>query len=150
MKAKEYTRETIREIGLTDRGFPTFRVGDTVAVSQRIKEAGKERLQVFQGDVIAVHNNGSSSTFTVRKIGSHSIAVERIYPYGSPLIKTIKLVHRGKVRRAKLYYIRDRVGKAARLKKLVETKRDLEKKAQVKKATSPEESKPEEGTQKAE
>ena len=124
MKAKGYTRETILRLDSQDRGFPPFKVGDTIAVSQRIKEAGKERLQVFQGDVIGVHKKGMSSTFTVRKIGAHSIAVERIYPYASPLIKQIKIVRRGVVRRAKLYYIRDRIGKSAQIKKLVEKKRD--------------------------
>ena len=128
MKAKKFTRETIRDIGLKKRKLTQFSFGDTIAVSQRIKEAGKERLQVFQGDVIAVHNKGISSTFTVRKIGAHGIAVERIYPYASPLIKSIKLVRRGDVRRAKLYYVRDRIGKAAQLKKLVETKADLKRK----------------------
>jgi len=128
MKAKKFTRETIRDIGLKKRKLTQFSFGDTIAVSQRIKEAGKERLQVFQGDVIAVHNKGISSTFTVRKIGAHGVSVERIYPYASPLIESIKLVRKGDVRRAKLYYVRDRIGKAAQLKKLVETKADLKRK----------------------
>jgi large subunit ribosomal protein L19 len=116
MKAKAFTKETIRELGVSERSFPEFREGDTIAVSLRIKEGDKERLQLFQGDVIAINRNGASSTFTVRKIGAHSIPVERILPFYSPLIKSIKVVKQGDVRRAKLYYIRDRVGKSARIK----------------------------------
>src|SRR5438045_8353311 len=112
MKAKKYTRETISELGAYDRGFPLFEVGDVVAISKRIKEGDKERLQVFEGDVISIRHNGASSTFIVRKIGADSVAVERIYPYYSPLIESIKLVRKGKVRRAKLYFMRYRVGKA--------------------------------------
>ncbi len=119
MKAKWYTKETISDIDIKDRNFSPFRVGDTIAVSQRIKEGNKERLQVFQGDVIAMHKNGISTTFTVRKIGAHGISVERIFPYYSPLVQGIKFISRGFVRRAKLYYLRDRVGKAARLKEKV-------------------------------
>ena len=122
MKAKWYTKETISDIDIQDRNFPPFRVGHTIAVSQRIKEGNKERLQVFQGDVIAMHKNGISTTFTVRKIGAHGISVERIFPYYSPLIQGIKVISRGFVRRAKLYYLRDRVGKAARLKEKVPIK----------------------------
>ena len=119
MKAKKLTKETIAQIGLTDRGFPNFNVGDTVAVSQRIKEGDKERIQIFEGDIIARNNHGISSTFTVRKIGANSVAVERIFPDYSPLIESIKIVRHGDIRRAKLYYIRDRVGKAGRVKEKV-------------------------------
>jgi len=115
MQAKSYTRETIRNIGVSPRNFPDFQVGDTIAVSQRIKEGGKERIQVFQGDVIAIHKNGASSTFTVRKIGANSVPVERIFPFQTPIIESIKLIRKGKVRRAKLYYLRDRIGKKARV-----------------------------------
>lgn len=132
MKAKQYTKETISNIGIHDRNFPLFRVGDTIAVSQRIKEGNKERLQVFQGDVIAMHKKGASTTFTVRKIGAHGISVERIFPYYSPLVDSIKLISRGAVRRAKLYYIRDRVGKAARIKEKVVTKKKLKQDNEVK------------------
>ncbi len=132
MKAKQYTKETISNIGIQDRNFPLFRVGDAIAVSQRIKEGNKERLQVFQGDVIAMHKKGASTTFTVRKIGAHGIAVERIFPYYSPLVDSIKLISRGAVRRAKLYYIRDRVGKAARIKEKVVTKKKLKQDNEVK------------------
>ncbi len=129
MKAKGFTRETIGEIGISKLEFPDFKVGDTIAVSQRIKEADKERLQVFEGDVIAMHKKGASSTFTVRKIGAHSIAVERIYPFYTPLIKSIKIIKHGDVRRAKLYYIRERIGKAARLKERTITRAQREQKA---------------------
>ena len=136
MKAKQYTKETINNIGIQDRNFPLFRVGDTIAVSQRIKEGNKERLQVFQGNVIAMHKKGASTTFTVRKIGAHGIAVERIFPYYSPLVDSIKLISRGAVRRAKLYYIRDRVGKAARIKEKVVTKKKLKQDNEVKQQES--------------
>lgn len=126
MKANKYTKETIREIGMQDKGFPTFGVGDTVSVAQRIKEGDKERLQVFEGDVIAIHNNGISSTFTIRKISANAVSVERIFPYYSPMIADIKFVRKGKVRRAKLYYIRQRVGKAARVQELVLTREEKE------------------------
>lgn len=118
---KRLSRETIRNLGVIKTEFPAFKVGDTVAVSQRIKEGGKERLQVFEGDVIAMHKKGASSTFTIRKISANSVAVERIFPYNSPLIQSITFVRHGDVRRAKLYYMRDRVGKAARVKERVIT-----------------------------
>jgi large subunit ribosomal protein L19 len=126
MKARGFTKETIRSIGCTNNRFPIFRVGDTIAISTRIKEGGKERVQIFQGDVIAMHCNEASTTFTVRKIGAHSIAVERIFPYHSPLIKEITIVKHGDVRRAKLYYIRKRVGKHARVKEKILTKEEKE------------------------
>jgi len=122
MKAKKYTRETIHDLGTYERSFPSFRIGDTIAVSQRIKEGDKERLQVFEGDVIAMHKNGGASTFTVRKIGANAIAVERIFPFYSPKIESIRFIRRGKVRRAKLYYMRERIGKAARVQEKVLTK----------------------------
>lgn len=125
MKAQKYTKETIREIGLQNRTFPEFSIGDAIVVSQSIKEGGKERIQDFQGDVIAIHKNGASSTFTVRKIAAHAVAVERIFPFESPLIKEIKVINRGDVRRAKLYYLRNRVGNAALVKKRVEKKAEV-------------------------
>lgn len=131
MKARMLTKETISQFGMRDIKLPEFGVGDTVAVSLRIKEGDKERIQLFQGDVIAIKRNGSSSTFTVRKIGAHSIAVERILPFNSPLIKDIKVVKHGDVRRAKLYYVRDRVGKSARLKELILTREQREQKAEA-------------------
>jgi len=122
MKAKKYTKETIGQLGMTSNKFQPFNVGDTVAVSLRIKEGDKERIQVFEGDVIGMHKKGASSTFTVRKIASNSIAVERIFPFFSPKIESVKFVRHGQVRRAKLYYMRDRIGKAARVKEKVMTR----------------------------
>lgn len=113
MKARTLTKETILNYGCEDRGFPEFRVGDTIEVSQVVKEGDKERLQKFEGDVIDMKNNGIASTFTVRKIGSNSVGIERIYPYYSKNVSAVKLVRHGKVRRANLAYIRERVGKAA-------------------------------------
>ena len=127
MKAAFYTKETIRSIGMTDRGFPSFGIGDAVIVSQSIKEAGKERLQAFQGNVIAMHKQGVSTTFIVRKIAEGGSAVERIFPLYSPLVKAIKVLSRGDVRRAKLYYVRKKVGKHAHVKQLVETKASMAK-----------------------
>lgn len=127
MKAAFYTKETIRSIGMTDRGFPSFGIGDAVIVSQSIKEAGKERLQAFQGNVIAMHKQGVSTTFIVRKIAEGGSAVERIFPLYSPLVKAIKVLSRGDVRRAKLYYVRKKVGKHAHVKQLVETKASIAK-----------------------
>lgn len=128
MKAKTLTKETIRELGKYERPFSSIEIGSTVAVSQRIKEGDKERIQIFEGDVIAINNNGASSTFTVRKISANAIAVEKIFPFYSPRIESVKFINRGKVRRAKLYYMRDRIGKAARVQEKVLTK---EQKAKV-------------------
>lgn len=124
MKAQQLTKETIGHLGEYERNFPAFSIGDTIAVVQKVKEGNKERLQVFEGDVIAMHNNGASSTFTVRKIASGGVAVERIYPYYSPNIDSIKFIRRGKVRRAKLYYLRNRVGKAARVAEKIVSRAD--------------------------
>ena len=128
MKAQKSTKETIRELGMYERNFPSFTIGDTIAVSQRIKEGDKERIQVFEGDVIAMHNNGASSTFTVRKIAANAIPVERIFPFYSPKIESIRFIRHGKTRRAKLYYMRDRIGKAARVQEKVMTKEEKEQK----------------------
>lgn len=125
MKATGYTKETISNIGTGSTSFPAFNVGDTIAVHLRIKEGDKERIQLFQGDVIAIKDRAASSSFTVRKIGAHSIPVERILPYHSPIIKDITVVKRGDVRRAKLYYVRDRVGKAGRIKEKRESKKTV-------------------------
>lgn len=126
MKASQLTRETINGLGMEARQFPEFSYGDTIAVSQWISEGDKKRLQVFEGDVIALHHNGVSSTFTVRKIAANNVAVERIYPFYSPIIDSIKVVRKGDVRRAKLYYLRHRVGKQARVKELILTKEQKE------------------------
>jgi large subunit ribosomal protein L19 len=95
--------------------IPDFMPGDTVKVYVKIKEGEKERIQVFQGIVIGRHNGMANSTFTVRKI-SYGIGVERIFLLHSPVIDKIELVSRGKVRRAKIYYLRNLKGKAARIK----------------------------------
>lgn len=126
MKANTFTRETIRELGSENRNFPKFNVGDAIAVNQRIKEGDKERIQTFEGDVIAISNNGISSTFTIRKIGANAVAVERIFPFHSPIIESIEFVRKGRVRRAKLYYMRDRVGKAARIREKIVSKSQAE------------------------
>ena len=127
MKANRYTKETIKEIGMEDRGFPAFAIGDTIEIAQRIKEGDKERTQLFEGDIIAMNNNGIASTFTIRRIGANGVAVERIFPYYSPIIESIKYLRRGDVRRAKLYYMRDRIGKSARVKEKILTKEQKEK-----------------------
>ena len=94
---------------------PPFRPGDTVRVNVRVKEGDKERVQAFEGVCIARRGGGVSETFTVRKV-SNGVGVERIFPLHSPMIADTVVVRRGAVRRAKLYYLRDVVGKAARIK----------------------------------
>ena len=100
--------------------FPEFRAGDTLKVHVRIKEGEKERVQIYEGIVIAKSNRGASKSFTVRKI-SHGVGVERIFLETSPKIAKIEVVQCGRVRRAKLYYLRELEGKAARVEREVET-----------------------------
>lgn len=95
--------------------IPNFAAGDTVKVHVRVVEGNKERVQVFQGVVIRRSGSGIRETFTVRKV-SYSVGVERTFPVHSPVIARLEVVTRGEVRRAKLYYLRDRVGKAAKVK----------------------------------
>ncbi|MGQ4646146.1 50S ribosomal protein L19 [Lyngbya aestuarii] len=95
--------------------LPTIYVGDTVRVGVRIREGGKERIQPYEGTVIAMRNGSINETITVRRV-FQGIGVERVFLVHSPRIAEIKIVRRGKVRRAKLYYLRDRVGKATRVK----------------------------------
>jgi len=95
--------------------LPAFQVGDTVKVSYKVVEGTRERVQIFQGVIIRRHGAGARETFTVRKL-SFAVGVERTFPVHSPKIVNVEIVSRGKVRRAKLYYLRDKVGKAARLK----------------------------------
>lgn len=97
---------------------PEFHVGDTVKVYNKIKEGTRERIQIFEGTVIKRQNGGARETFTVRK-NSNGVGVERTWPVHSPSVENIEVVRRGKVRRAKLNYLRDRVGKAAKVKELV-------------------------------
>lgn len=87
--------------------------GDTIRIHQEISEGDKKRIQVFEGIVIAIKNSGSGKSFTVRKIGANSIGVEKIFPVSLPSLKKIEVRSKGNVRRSKLYYLRDRVGKAA-------------------------------------
>ena len=93
----------------------TFNVGDTVKVYGKIKEGNRERIQVFEGTVIKKQNGSNRTTFTVRKL-SNGVGVEKTWPLHSPNVERVEVVRRGKVRRAKLYYLRDRVGKAAKVK----------------------------------
>jgi large subunit ribosomal protein L19 len=95
--------------------FPDFKAGDTVKVHIKVVEAQKERIQIFQGTVIKIKGKGTGRTFTVRKI-SGGLGVERIFPYHSPSVTKVEVVRRGRVRRAKLYYLRQRKGKAAQVK----------------------------------
>ncbi|HOP11284.1 MAG TPA: 50S ribosomal protein L19 [Oscillospiraceae bacterium] len=94
---------------------PKFSIGDTVKVSVKIKEGERERIQIFEGTVIARKNSGISETFTVRRI-SYGVGVERVFPIHSPNIAGVEVVRKGSVRRGKLYYLRNRVGKAAKVK----------------------------------
>ncbi len=98
-----------------NREVPKFGAGDTVVVQVKVKEGNRERLQAYEGIVIAKRNRGMNSSFTVRKI-SHGEGVERVFQTYSPSIDTIEVKRRGDVRRAKLYYLRDRQGKSARIK----------------------------------
>jgi len=100
------------------REFPDFSPGDTIVVQVKVKEGNRERLQAFEGVVIARRNRGLNSAFTVRKM-SHGEGVERVFQTHSPAIAGIQVKRRGDVRRAKLYYLRDRTGKAARIKEKV-------------------------------
>ena len=94
---------------------PVVAVGDTVRVHLKVKEGNRERIQVFEGTVIAKKHGGIEETFTVRRI-SYGIGVEKVFPLHAPSIEKVEVVRHGKVRRAKLYYLRDRVGKAAKVK----------------------------------
>jgi large subunit ribosomal protein L19 len=100
-----------------EKKIPEFTVGDTVRVNVKIKEGDKFRIQAFEGVVIAIHKGGLRSTFKVRKVSS-GYGVERTFPLYSPVIESIKRIKKGRVRRAKLYYLRERKGKAARIKEI--------------------------------
>ncbi|CAG0941928.1 50S ribosomal protein L19 [Gammaproteobacteria bacterium] len=106
------------EAELMQRQVPEFAPGDTVVVQVRVKEGGRERLQAYEGVVIAKRNRGANSSFTVRKI-SHGEGVERVFPTYSPGVAEIKVKRRGDVRRGKLYFLRERSGKSARIKERV-------------------------------
>ncbi|MDR0386574.1 MAG: 50S ribosomal protein L19 [Treponema sp.] len=113
-----------------------FKVGDTVKVHFKIVEGKNERIQVYEGLVIAFKNSRSTRTFTVRK-NSYGVGVERVFPLHSPRIARVELVRPGKVRRAKLYYIRDKIGKAAKIKELIVRKRPAAKTAPPVQTTPP-------------
>ena len=109
---KELTAAQLKE------DAPVIEIGSTVRVHVRIKEGEKERIQVFEGTVIAKNNSGIAETFTVRRV-SYGVGVERVFPVHSPVVAKVETIRHGKVRRAKLYYLRDRVGKAAKVKERI-------------------------------
>ncbi len=113
---QEIIRQIENEQLKTDR--PEFRVGDTIRVYARIKEGTRERIQMFEGTVLKRQNGGLQETFTVRRM-SYGVGVEKTWPLHSPVIDKIEVVRKGSVRRAKLYYLRDRVGKAAKVKEKI-------------------------------
>ena len=97
---------------------PKFEVGDTVRVACRIKEGDKSRTQMFEGTVIAKKHGGVEETFTVRRV-AHGVGVERVFPVDAPNVEKVEVIRRGKVRRSKLFYLRDRVGKSSKVKELI-------------------------------
>ncbi|MFO8056501.1 MAG: 50S ribosomal protein L19 [bacterium] len=103
------------EKSMMTKNLPDFRPGDMVRVHQLIQEGDKQRIQVFEGAVLKIHRSGLKSTFTVRKV-SYGIGVEKVFPMYSPLVDKVEIKQRGKVRRSRLYYLRQRRGKAARIK----------------------------------
>jgi large subunit ribosomal protein L19 len=117
-EAEMNTLDTLDAESLRD-DVPDFRPGDTLKVHVRVVEGSRSRIQVFQGTVIRRQGGGIRETFTVRKISFNSVGVERTFPVHSPVIERIELVTRGDVRRAKLYYLRDLRGKAARIKEKI-------------------------------
>ena len=104
--------------GMLKEQPPVIEIGDTVRVDVKIREGEKERIQAFEGTVIARKGSGVSETFTVRRV-SYGVGVERVFPVHSPNVDKIELIRTGKVRRSKLYYLRDRVGKAAKVKQQI-------------------------------
>ena len=98
--------------------LPLVRIGDTIRVHNKIKEGARERIQMFEGTVISKHGGGISETFTVRRI-SYGVGVEKTFPIHSPNVVKVDIIRVGKVRRAKLYYLRDRVGKASKVKEQI-------------------------------
>lgn len=104
--------------GSIKENAPQFAVGDTVRVDVRIREGERERIQAFEGTVIAKRGSGIAETFTVRRV-AYGVGVERVFPLHSPNVEAVKVIRHGKVRRSKLYYLRDRVGKAAKVKEQI-------------------------------
>ena len=111
-KIEAFTNEQLK------KELPVIRIGDSVRVHNRIKEGNRERIQLFEGTVIAKHGGGISETFTVRRV-SYGVGVEKTFPIHSPNVEKIEVFRRAKVRRAKLYYLRSRVGKAAKVKERI-------------------------------
>ncbi|MBQ7160355.1 MAG: 50S ribosomal protein L19 [Clostridia bacterium] len=110
---KAFTNEQLKE------SVPQFSIGDTVRVHNRIKEGNRERVQMYDGIVIGKNGGGISETFTVRKI-SYGVGVEKTFPIHSPNVEKVEILRRGKIRRAKLYYLRGRVGKSSKVKELIQ------------------------------
>ncbi|WP_309499942.1 50S ribosomal protein L19 [Sulfurovum sp.] len=110
--------ESFEQAQVENKNVPAFRAGDTLRVAVNIKEGEKTRVQNFEGLCIALRGQGTGKTFMVRKIGANSIGVERIFPLYSDSIESIEVLRRGRIRRAKLFYLRDLKGKAARIKEL--------------------------------
>ena len=111
-KLQAFASEQLKE------NVPSIQIGDTVKVHNRIKEGSRERIQIFEGTVIARHGGGVTETFTVRRV-SYGVGVEKIFPVHSPNVEKVEFVRHGKVRRAKLYYLRDKVGKKSKLKEVL-------------------------------
>ena len=111
-KLEAFVSEHLKE------NVPSIQIGDTVKVHNRIKEGSRERIQIFEGTVIARHGGGVTETFTVRRV-SYGVGVEKIFPIHSPNVEKVEFVRHGKVRRAKLYYLRDKVGKKSKLKEVL-------------------------------
>ncbi|WP_298086708.1 50S ribosomal protein L19 [uncultured Campylobacter sp.] len=110
--------EAFEQTQIAQKSVPDFRAGDTLRISIRIKEGDKTRIQNFEGICIARRGSGTGETFIIRKIGANSVGVERIFPIYSESLESITVLRQGRVRRAKLFYLRDRRGKAARIKEL--------------------------------
>ncbi|MGP1450966.1 MAG: 50S ribosomal protein L19 [Wolinella sp.] len=110
--------ESFEKAQIADKNVPQFKAGDTLRVGVKIREGDKTRVQNFEGICISVRGTGTGRTFTIRKIGANNVGVERIFPIYSDSLESITLLRVGRVRRAKLYYLRNRSGKSARIKEL--------------------------------
>jgi len=125
MNIRQFKEEIMQEIikkieeeQLREEALPEFQTGDTIRVHNLIREGNRERIQIFEGTVLKRQGHGARETFTVRKV-SNGCGVEKTWPIHSPFVAKIEVVRHGKVRRAKLYYLRDRVGKAAKVRELI-------------------------------
>ncbi|MEA1916137.1 MAG: 50S ribosomal protein L19 [Campylobacterota bacterium] len=110
--------ENFEKAQLAEKNVPDFRAGDTVRLAVTIKEGSKTRTQSYEGVCIAIRGEGTGRTATIRKIGANAVGIERIFPLYTDSISEVKVLRRGKVRRAKLFYLRDRAGKSARIQEL--------------------------------